>query len=70
MVLHGATGCCALVQSSFLGRGSGSAAALLAKSSSNFGNTRSFIFGSENRSNQGASADAVHKRRWALGCVR
>ena len=46
------------LQSSFLGRGLGSAA-LLAKSSSNFGNTRSFIFGSENRSNQGATGDAV-----------
>ncbi|CAL5223195.1 g5670 [Coccomyxa viridis] len=45
-------------KSSFLGRGSGSAA-LLAKSSSNFGNTRSFIFGSENRSNQGATGDAA-----------
>ena len=33
-------------------------AALLTKSSSNFGNARSFIFGSENRSNQGATADA------------
>lgn len=46
------------VQSSFLGRRSGTTAALLTKSSSNFGNARSFIFGSENRSNQGATADA------------
>ena len=46
------------MQSSFLGRGSGSAANLLAKSSSTFGNTKSFIFGSENRSNQGAPPDA------------
>ena len=45
------------MQSSFLGRTSGTASALLAKSSSNFGNAKSFIFGSENRSNQGATAN-------------
>ena len=45
------------MQSSFLGRASGTASALLAKSSSNFGNAKSFIFGSENRSNQGATAN-------------
>ena len=59
MELHKAEMCDGIpVQSSFLGRGSGAAAALLAKSSSNFGNTRSFIFGCENRSNQGGTADA------------
>ena len=45
------------MQSSFLGRSSGTASALLAKSSSNFGNAKSFIFGSENRSSQGATAN-------------
>lgn len=58
-------------QASFLGRKSSNPVSLLSKSSSQLGNTRSFIFGSENSNSANLNQDApaeVHFSALAMTC--